>query len=49
MFELLILLILPGEISPEKLGAKSEEIVVASTGVIGVELPMALIRDQILH
>lgn len=34
-------------ISAEKLGTKSEEIVVASTGVIGVELPMALIRDHI--
>ena len=34
-------------IAADKLGVNSDEIAVASTGVIGVELPMALIRDNV--
>lgn len=32
-------------VAAQKLGAKAEEVLVCSTGVIGVELPMSLIRD----
>lgn len=34
-------------IAADTLGVNSDEIAVASTGVIGVELPMALIRDNV--
>lgn len=34
-------------IAADKLGVNSDEVAVASTGVIGVELPMALIRDHV--
>lgn len=34
-------------IAADKLGINSDEVAVASTGVIGVELPMALIRDHV--
>jgi glutamate N-acetyltransferase/amino-acid N-acetyltransferase len=34
-------------IAADKLGINSDEVAVASTGVIGVELPMALIRDNV--
>lgn len=34
-------------IAAEKLGVDAEEVLVASTGVIGVELPMNLIRDNV--
>jgi glutamate N-acetyltransferase/amino-acid N-acetyltransferase len=34
-------------VAADKLGVNSDEIAVASTGVIGVELPMALIRDHV--
>ena len=34
-------------IAADKLGINSDEVAVGSTGVIGVELPMALIRDHV--
>lgn len=36
-----------GSIAAAKLGIQANEVAVASTGVIGVELPMALIRDHV--
>ena len=35
------------EVAAEKLGVESGQILIASTGVIGVELPMALIREHL--
>ena len=34
-------------IAAEKLGVESDQVLIASTGVIGVELPMALIREWV--
>ena len=34
-------------LAAEKLGVESDQVLIASTGVIGVELPMALIRDHL--
>ena len=34
-------------LAAEKLGVGSDQVLIASTGVIGVELPMALIRDHL--
>ena len=37
----------PWRLAAAKLGVESDQVLIASTGVIGVELPMALIRDHL--